>query len=110
MQIQEEKAGLAARKHADLVQNAPPTPPMQIQEEKAGLAAKLEGLRAMVAQLEDFDPEWESRERGECEALSREITALTAQKEALELSAAAVRGKRDGMLAGIEGLKQARGA
>ena len=62
----------------------------------------------MVAQLEDFDPEWENRERGECEALSAEITALTARKGAAELSAAAVQAKRDGMLAGIEGLKQAR--
>jgi hypothetical protein len=43
---------------------------VQAQEEKAGLAQKLESLKAMAAQLEQFDPEWESREKGECEALN----------------------------------------
>lgn len=43
---------------------------MQVQEEKAGLAQKLESLRAVVAQLESVDPEWEHREKGECEALN----------------------------------------
>jgi hypothetical protein len=40
------------------------------QEQKAALQAKLDSLRAMAAQLEEFDPEWEAREKGECEALN----------------------------------------
>ena len=49
----------------------PPRAGAQIQEEKAALGAKLEALRATVAQLEAVDPEWESRERGECEELNK---------------------------------------
>lgn len=48
----------------------PPDSCAQIQEEKVALGAKLESLHAVVAQLESVDPEWESREKGECEALN----------------------------------------
>lgn len=40
-----------------------------VQAEKATLAAKLEALRLTVGQLESFDPDWEVRERGECEEM-----------------------------------------
>eukprot|EP00887_Chlorella_sp_A99_P000102 scaffold16.g102.t1 len=80
------------------------------QAEKAALAAKVEGLRAMVAQLEDFDPEWESREKGECEALHQEIRTLTARREALSVSAAAVQAQRDRLVAQTEALRGATAA
>lgn len=48
-----------------------------IEEEKAGLAAKMAALQAMVAQLEDYDPEWETREKGECERM-RQVSASAA--------------------------------
>jgi len=40
-----------------------------IEDEKAGLAVKMAALKTAVTQLEDYDPQWESRERGECEEM-----------------------------------------
>ncbi|EFN53813.1 hypothetical protein CHLNCDRAFT_58481 [Chlorella variabilis] len=77
------------------------------QEEKAGLAQKLESLRAMAAQLEEFDPEWESREKGECEALNLEIAELTVTNEQLQRRAAATERTRGAMLAQVAALKEA---
>ncbi len=50
---------------------AHPSTPLQVQEEKAALGAKLDALRALVVQLESYDPDWEERERGECVELSK---------------------------------------
>jgi hypothetical protein len=49
-----------------------------VEREKAGLAGQLEALRASVAQLEAFDPEWEGRERAECEAM-RQVRGAAAR-------------------------------
>ncbi|KAL4435474.1 hypothetical protein ABPG77_006236 [Micractinium sp. CCAP 211/92] len=79
----------------------------QIQDEKAALAQKLEALRAMVQQLEDFDPEWETREKGECEALNVEIAALTVKKEQLQQQAASTQRKREALAGQVAALKEA---
>ncbi|KAL4419756.1 hypothetical protein ABPG75_006854 [Micractinium tetrahymenae] len=79
----------------------------QIQEEKAALAQKLEALKAMVQQLEDFDPEWETREKRECEALNLEIAALTVKKEQLQQQAASVQRKREALAGQVAALKEA---
>lgn len=79
----------------------------QTQEEKAALGQKLEALRAMVQQLEDFDPDWEAREKGECEALNLEIAALTVKREQLQRQNEATERKRGALLAQAAALKEA---
>ncbi|KAL4856966.1 Intersectin-1 [Chlorella vulgaris] len=74
---------------------------------KAALAGKVEALRGMVAQLEGFDPEWETKEKGECEALNLEIAELTVRKEQLQQQAEATVAKREALLAQIAALKEA---
>lgn len=95
-------------KHA---QNAPLVEALKkVQEEKAALAAKLDSLRAMVEQLESVDPQWEQRERGECEALNQEIAALTVRREELQAVADAVERQRGELSGHIEALKAAAAA
>jgi chromosome segregation ATPase len=79
----------------------------RVEEEKAGLSQKLEALKGMVAQLEAFDPDWEEREKGECEALRKEITEMTGKVESLRVVAAAVERRRDELAAHVADLKQA---
>ena len=72
-----------------------------VEDEKAELAAKMAALQSAVAQLEDYDPEWEAREKAECDGMKKDITELTVKHEALQQARAAVLAQRETLQASI---------
>lgn len=78
-----------------------------IEEEKSGLSAKAAALKTAVSQLENYDPEWETRERGECETLRKEITELTVKHETLQKATGAIAARRADLESSISGLQTA---
>lgn len=76
-----------------------------VEAEKAALVSKRSALESAIQKLEDYDPDWESKEKGECEALRLEITELVAKHGAVEKSTEAMKNRRDTMISIIGGLK-----
>ena len=79
----------------------------KVEDEKADLTAKLAALQSAVAQLEEYDPEWESREAAECEGLKKDITALAVKHEVLQQTKAVATGKRENLQAAVSAVKDA---
>ena len=77
----------------------------EVEAEKSALVSKKTALESAVKNLEEYSPEWEARERGECEALRVEIAELIVSHAALEKSTEAMKRRRETMLAAIDGLK-----
>ena len=76
-----------------------------VEAEKSALVSKKTALESAVKNLEELDPDWEARERGECEALRVEIAELVARQAALEKSTEAMKRRRGSMIEAIDGLK-----
>lgn len=102
----------------------------EAEAEKSSLLSKKTALETAIAQLEEYDPEWESKERGECECLRlvraclflhqieipqilisfwnktlQEIAQLTARQDALEKNNKAVMDRRDALIGAVKSLK-----
>lgn len=77
----------------------------ELEADKAALAAKKAALQSAIDSLEDYDADWEDKEKGECEALRVEIAELVSKHAALEKSTEAMQNRRDTMLSIIDGLK-----
>jgi len=76
-----------------------------VEAEKSALVSKKTALESAVKNLEELDPDWEARERGECEALRVEIAELVARQAALEKSTEAMKRRWGSMIEAIDGLK-----
>lgn len=81
----------------------------KMEDEKADLTAKLAALQTAVAQLEEYDPEWEAREAAECEGLKKNITELAVKHEALQQARAVTTAQRDTLEASVAAVKDAAG-
>ena len=79
----------------------------RVEDEKAELAAKMAALQAAVAQLEEYDPEWEKKEQIECDGMRKEITKLTVHHEELQQARAAVLEQRGTLETAIAAVKDA---
>ncbi|KAL4548135.1 hypothetical protein Ndes2526B_g07333 [Nannochloris sp. 'desiccata'] len=79
----------------------------RVEDEKSELGAKMAALQAAVAQLEEYDPEWEKKEQAECEGMQKEITKLTVHHETLQQARAAVLAQRGTLETAIEAVKDA---
>ena len=79
----------------------------RVEDEKSELSNKMAALQAAIAQLEEYDPEWEAKEAAECDGLKKEITQLTVRHEALQQARAAVTAQRQTLETAIEAVKSA---
>lgn len=79
----------------------------RVEDEKSELGAKMAALQAAVAQLEQYDPEWEKKEQAECEGMQKEITKLTVHHETLQQARAAVLAQRGTLETAIAAVKDA---
>jgi len=79
----------------------------RVEDEKSDLGAKMAALQAAIAQLEQYDPEWEKKEQTECEGMQKEITKLTVHHETLQQARAAVLAQRGTLETAIEAVKDA---
>ncbi len=78
----------------------------EVATKKSNLLAKKSALESAIQGLEDYDPEWETKENGECEALRVEISELLVRQAALEKTTEAMKNRREDMVSVIEGLKK----
>ncbi len=77
----------------------------EVETEKASLVAKKAALESAVKNLEDYNPEWEARERGECDLLRIEIAELVSTHAALEKHTEAMKRRQESISGVIGGLK-----
>lgn len=78
----------------------------EVEAEKSKLMEKKAALETAIKGLEDYDPEWETKQNGECEALRVEISQLVAKQCALEKSTTAMKNRRDNMIEIVDGFKK----
>ena len=78
----------------------------EVETEKSALVAKKSALESAIKGLEDYDPDWETKEKGECEALRMEISELVVRQATLEKSTEAMKNRREDMVSIIDGLKK----
>ena len=77
----------------------------EVEAEKTALVSKKAALESAVRNLEEYNPEWEARERGACETLRIEIAELVATHAALEKNTEAMKRRQESMVEIIDGLK-----
>lgn len=78
----------------------------EIETEKANLLSKKAALESAIESLENYDPEYESKGKDECEVLRKEISQLVVRHAAMEKKTEAVTNHRDNLIMVINDLKE----